>query len=475
MPVVPLLLPTLAHAGRPGVWSPVTAPDGDNIDQVGLQRTDDGKLHVVWTRKTPGNATLDDLMQTIVTPQGAVGSPQTIASGWVGIGSPSIARAGNGSLLVEAGATQTTDVSAINSIAAWSSADDGASWSAPVRATTGGGFSNDLGLAFGADGTTPFVGWGATLGLFAHRGLDPATPDGDFQGAAGFGCCGYSPGLARDSVSGQLVVAWASNANGHPGVFAQQVDQASGAPSGTPSLMPGSVTSYAGQPQADYSIAHTPIVSRPGKPGLYVAYAGGYPTTRRVLVWQYGAARSMQVANVARGVRTVGVAATPEGRLWAYWSSGTRVYASRSNKRATVWGAVTSTPARKGTVSIFHLAGDAQSGLLDLFGAFGRAAPGVQTFHTQLQAGLTLDVTKLTVAAKHQPHGKPKLRAHVSVKVTDAGDPVKGAKVTVAGASKTTGPAGTATLTVPARSRLTVTARRAGYVDASVKARVPLP
>ncbi|HEY4276643.1 MAG TPA: hypothetical protein VGM91_00410 [Conexibacter sp.] len=471
VPAAPLLVPTLAQAGRPGVWTPITSADGDNIDQVGLLRADDRSLHVAWTRKTPGDSVMDDLMQTTITPQGVARPAQTIASGWVGIGSPSLARAGDGSLLLAAGATQTSDLNAIDSIAAWRSADGGGSWSAPVRPTMNGGFADDPEVAFGSDGTTPFIGVGTTFGLFVHPGLDPATADGNFQSAAGWACCGYSPGLARDSADGRMVVAWSSNATGHVGVFAQQVDQASGAPIGAPSLMPGSVTSYGGQQQADYSLAHTPIVGRSGRPGVYVAYAGGYPSTRRVLVWQYGAKKSTTVANVARGVKTVGIASTQQGRLWAFWSSGNRVYASRSTTGGLVWGAVTSTPARKGTVSVFHLAGDAQDGLLDLLGAFGTAASRAQTWHTQLQAGLTLKLARASVGGKK--NGPPV--AHVKLRVTDAGDPVANAKVSLSGKHATTSGKGTVTLAVPARARLTATAAHDGYADATATLRVPLP
>jgi len=464
-----LAVPAVAHAGRPGVWTPVTAADGANIDQVGLVRTPDGALHVAWQRKTPGHAVNDDLMQTVVSPNGAVGAAQTVASDWIGIGSPSFARAADGSLLLVAGATSTLDPGAIDSIAAWRSTDGGASWSAPVRATQAGGFADDLGLAFGSDGATPFIAWGTTFGLFVNRGVDPAAAPGNFQSGNGFGCCGYSPGLARDEASGQLVVAWHSNATGHLGVFAQEVDQASGSPAGAAKLMPGSVSTYAGRKETSYSLAHTPIVSRPGRAGVYLAYEGGYPSTRRVVVWRYGAARSTIVGLRPDGVRTVGIAATPEGRLWAFWSGGGRIWARRSNRSATAWGAITSTPVRRGTVTVYKLAGNAQSGLLDLFGAFAGGGPGVQTWHTQLQAGLTLTAAPASATAgarRSQP---------IVLRVTDAGEPVAGAKVTLGGASATTGARGTVTLNLPAGARRglrTARATRAGYVDATATVRV---
>ena len=458
--------PTAAIAGRPGVWTPITSADGANTDQVGLLRTPDGALQVAWSRKTPGNPARDDLLRTAISPAGSAGAAQTIAAGWEGIGPPQLARAADGSLLLVAGATQSIEPGAVDAIAAWRSSDGGATWSAPVRATAAGGFSDDPGLALGADGATPFIAWGTTFGLFLHRGLDPAVPASDFQTANGFGCCGYSPTLALDGAGGPLVLAWWSNADQGEGVWAQQVDQATGAPVGRAARMPGSVVDGDGS----YSLAHTPIVSRPGRAGIWIAYAGGYPTTRRVLLWRFGTARSRTLAQRAGGLGDVAISVTPEGRLWVAWSAGDRIWARRSNRDATVFGAVTSTPVVRGTETIYKLAVNAQSGLLDLLGSFDPSrGDGVRTWHTQLRAGLTVSARPARVAAGAR---SPR---QVKVRVTDAGDPVAGATVKLAGQVGVTGRGGTATLSVPAGTRprtLTARAIRQGYVDGTATVRV---
>lgn len=463
------LLPALAGAAAPGHWTPVTSADGANIDQVGLARTPDGTLHVAWTRKTPGNSANDDLMQTPIAANGAVGAAQVLASNWVGVGSPAMARAADGSLLIVAGATSSLDPGAISDFGAWRSTDGGATWAqVSGDAALGGGFSDTPGLAFGGDGATPFFAWGTTFGLFVHRGLSATPATGNFQTANGFGCCGYDPGVALDG-NGQLVVGWYSNATNHEGVFAQAVDQATGNPVGAARLMPGSVTTYGGTPNSSASLARTPVVSRPGRAGVFLAYAGGYPTTTKVLVWRFGAARSSVIARRAAGVDDVALAADPAGRLWVVWSGGTRVYARRSNATLSSWGAVVSVPARKGTGSIYKLAANAQAGALDVLGAFEGAVPGVQTWATQLQPGLTLT----TAPAKLAAGGSGKQA--VTLKVTDAGVPVAGAKVSLAGRSARTGRGGTALLTVgpfARRTRLTAHATHAGYASATATVRV---
>jgi hypothetical protein len=461
------VVPSAALATKPGHWDPVTAANGRNIDQVGLQRTPDGRLHVVWQRKNGDNA---DLVQTVLAADGSVGPAQTIASDWIGIGPPAIARDANGGLLILAGATSSLDPGAIQDAAAWRSSDGGATWTLqPGDAAHGAGFADDVGAAIGFDGLTPFFAWGTTFGLFVHRGTDGAVGANDFQGHAGFGCCGYDPGLARDGASGQLVVAWYSNATNHQGVFAQAVDQASGAPLGSPSAMPGSTTRFSGSVNSSSSLAHTPIVARAGKSGVFLAYPGNYPTTTRVVVWRFGAAKSTVIATRAAGLANLGIAATPSGRLWAFWSGGGRIYARRSNAKLSAWGAVTSIPVRKGTGAIYKLAGNAQDGVLDVVGSFQGSGAGVQAWHSQIQAGLTLTASpaQLKTGGTH---------AHeLKLKVTDAGEPVTGATVTLGAKSARSGPNGTATFSVGPFARPTTLAGRAskvGYVDGLASVRV---
>ncbi|HEY6886737.1 MAG TPA: hypothetical protein VI300_03120, partial [Solirubrobacter sp.] len=75
-----------------------------------------------------------------------------------------------------------------------------------------------------------------------------------------------------------------------------------------------------------------------------------------------------------------------------------------------------------------------------------------------LRPGLTLAVTAGPI---HQHARK------VELHVTDAGDPVPGARVTAGGKHATTGPSGRATLTVAAGHPLAATASKAGYVPAT--------
>ena len=63
-----------ASAGTTTSWSRVTDPGGRNIDQVGLARTGDGVLHVVWRRQA---GTEESVRHAAIQPNGKVGAPAT--------------------------------------------------------------------------------------------------------------------------------------------------------------------------------------------------------------------------------------------------------------------------------------------------------------------------------------------------------------------------------------------------------------
>jgi hypothetical protein len=459
-----IAVPRAALATTPGHWDPVTSADGENIDQVATLRTPDGQLHVIWHRKTPGNGANADLMQTVIAPNGTVGAPQTLVTDWAGIGDPAIVRASDGQLLVFAAAQRSADSSdPIQNVALWSSSDGGASWAlSPADVAKGAGFSDPMGAAIGSDGATPFFAWSSTFGLFVHRGTDPAAASGNFHDAAGLGCCGYYPGVALDSAAGQLVVAWYALVSQGNGVYAQQVDEASGNPAGPLMRMPGTGDSVS-------PLQRVGVAARPGKPGVFVVYGGGGANETKVLLWRFGAPGSTQLAGGAAMLREPAIAATPDGRLWVAWTSKDRIYARRSNPAVTRWGATTSIAAKKGTGTVFKVALDAQAGAVDVFGAFAPTGGStVQTWHSQMQPGLTLTASPSKLKVGGSPH-------KVTLKVTDAGSPVKGATVKLAGKSATTGAGGTASFSVgPFRRAQKLGARgtKAGYVAASTSVSV---
>lgn len=428
-----------AVAGKPGKWDRVTDPGGRNIDQVARQRTADGTLHVAWVHEQGGKASL---FHTPITAAGSVGATTPIQTDWASMSSvPDLVLNADGSLRAFFGGIRTTNSDETNDELSTATAPpSGAAWTlAPGNVTPGGAsaYASDVGATTLPDGT-PLESWGGTgAGVFVHRGLSPDTPNHAYQSQLG-GCCGYGPDLAVDSATGAPFIAWYSNASDNFGVFVQAVDPASGAPVGSPQLMPGTVTTFNGSPNSSQMLARTPITARPGEPGVFVAYPGGYPTATRVLVWQVGG--KLRVLDDSKVDHLVGIAADPQGRIWGIWAtrgSQPAVFARRSNLAATKWGPRLPAGAPKGADTIHKIDGDAQSGRLDLLALFSSTG-STATWHSQLLPGLSL-----SASPSKTKHAETK----VTFTVTDP-DPVAGAKVSVPGDSGTTDSKGRVTLEV---------------------------
>ncbi|MFN2587740.1 MAG: hypothetical protein ABR613_06465 [Actinomycetota bacterium] len=464
-----------ASGGGPGRWTKIGNPSA-NFAQPGLARTDDGVLHAVWVRTTPGNAAADDVVHTPITAAGAVGATGVVQSGWSAVWPvPGLVRTlDDGLRAFWGGIRSTASNESHTNISTASAPAAGSPWTLQVGdvAEGGGGSSSSIGATLTSDGT-PLFAWTPGGGGFVHRGLDPASPNHVFD-TPGQGCCNYDPGMATDDSTGEVWVAWYSNQNGAEGVWAQEVAPSTGQPMGTPARMPGSFTSYNGQEESSQEIQRTPIAARAGG-GVYVAYTGGYPATLRVLLWKVGSGDSVVVArHGSRELNAPALAADPEGRLWVAWSQNASsgapiIYARRSNLAGTRFGAVvTARPPRAlgDCKSLYTLTPAAQARVLDVVAGFlDGCGSDVAFWHTQLRPGLTLSA---------RPRAFTR-RATVEFTVTDAGGPVADARVKVDGKSATTGADGTASIALGPYSsprRLTAKATRSGYVADTVRLRV---
>src|SRR3954470_4428608 len=321
-----------ATAGTPGHWTRVTPTTGVNIDQVSLLRGTDGVLHVAWLQKNAADTTRQDVATAPVARGGPVGVTVAIETGWAGVSNPALVAAPGGALRVFFGGIRTINGGETQTNLSTSTAPaSGSPWALQTGNVADGGaaYTSPASAAALPDGT-PLVSWASATGVFVHRGTAPGSGDPDSQARLG-GCCGNAPGLAVDGASGAPFVAWFSNATGHEGVYVQGVDPATGGPVGSATLMPGTVTNG----NSSQQLARTPIASRPGKPGVYVAYPGGYPTADRVLLWKVGSGASTTLDKGGADHRDVTLAAAPDGRLWVLWGqtvdSKLRVFARRSN------------------------------------------------------------------------------------------------------------------------------------------------
>jgi hypothetical protein len=424
-------------------------------------------LHVAWRSAAEGNGAQDDLIHSAIAPNGTLVASNPIESNWETINAPAITPALEGHVLqVFFGGIRTINPEETNSNLNWSTTSDrGETWGliSGTVADNAAAYASDMSAT--RLGDVYWQGWGGTgAGAFAHRGTNPGTPNVDLMSLIGSGCCGYDTNVVANETTNSVVAAWFSNSETGLGVWAQLLDPASGAPVGEPLRMPGTVASSGGgAPVAPQLGDRTPVAAL-GARGFFVAYPGGYPNLGRVMVWRVGDAQSLRLVKGLTDIRGTTIAATGDGRLWVAFSataSGGKpvIFASRSNVGATRWG----TPARrnppKNTDPIWSLYGDANpGGPLDILATVSTPA-GLATWHSQVRPGLTLTGPD-RIARKKQEE---------LFRVTDAGDPVQGAKVKVAGVAGTTNASGRVILLLGpfGKNKKSVTGRASkdGYSD----------
>jgi hypothetical protein len=425
-------------AGPPGKWTRITDTNLDNIDEVGLARTSDGVLHVVWPAQS---GPLDEaVMHTAITSGGQVAGTNTVQGGLHSLRNPELIVEPSGGLRTFFGAT--TGVNDHDGIRTASAGPDGASWTVQTLRASNSKQPGEVGAALTSAGA-PIFAWGISFHLYVHTGVNPATADLDLRTETK--CCDYSPDLATDSATGETFVAWYSNATGEFGTWVQRV-----APSlGEKTFVPGSAQNG----NAVHPRNRTQITSRLGAPGVFIAYCGEYPECKRARLWRVGSEKPVTVGT-GGDVESVGISAGPGGRLWVFWQDNDSdlLKATRSNAAATKIGAVVKVKPPKGTTSLWRVAGEGSLGHLDLF-AHVSTGSSIATWHTQVRPGLTL-----------RCRGGKVIRCTVS----DAGDPVAGAKIKIGGKTLTSNSKGKVSVNLPPGT-FGAKATKGGYTAATAR------
>jgi hypothetical protein len=429
-----------AQAGPPGKWTQVTGLGQDdlNIMRVGLARTGNGVLHVLWTRNEAGNAA-SVLHSAVSSNAKSVTGPNTVYAAPNGVNeSVDVVRAPDGSLRAFFAATNVFD-----SVMASATSPDGGSWTVqgpvsklepqgkPVYAAGG------IGAALGTDGTFYSI-WGdsAPGGGGFHIGLDPNAPDGDLPGGLK-----VDPDVGVNSQGGQVFAGW--NSLDEEGVVVMPLN-----PGGGRVSIPNSA------PQLQHRVG---ITGRIGAPGVFVAYAQGTnPFLADPAVYRVDTGAPKRLTR--RDGELVSIAAAPAGRLWVFWKDVGTIYATRSNKAATQWGRIVRVKAPSGSTTIYDLNGEGSLGPLDLLAHVDPPTGTLSSWHQRILPGLFFTTKKS--------------KGKTIVKVTDAGAPVSGVTVKVKGdGSKKTGAGGTASFDLAA-GRYTLSAGKAGYASYSKRVRV---
>ncbi len=398
-------------------WARISGPTQPG-NQLGLARTPDGVLHVVWNR----GATPTSIFETRLSPAGRPAGTSTVASGFAGNGGLALLVMPDRTLrLFAAGAAHPS--STVHGITTFASPEHGGAWTLQPDASWGGPVAEAsavIGATLTRDGQ-PVTAWGG----FAAEGLPPASiPQNPFvldQTASH---------LATDAASGAVVLAGVTIA-GKGGVFVRQI---------LPSLGPQVVLPL----PTVLEDRDNGLSGRIGAPGVYLAYADG----KAAHLYRYGGSSK----TLGRGAFTSAtVCAGPEGRLWVAWGGNANgLFVTRSNRAVSAFEPVQKLRAPAGP-GLTYLQCEGSAGPIDLFADSGGF------FHARLLAQLTLSARAT--------------KTKVTVSVRDAGDPVAGAAVTVGGRRVTTAANGQATVTLRPGS-YSATATAPGYATASTRVSV---
>jgi hypothetical protein len=444
----------LAQQSPASHWTRITDTTANNSDEVSEARAADGTLHVLWLRKDGNN---QDMMHTAISKDGTVaGSPSIVLHNWATLSTPAVVAA-DGKLYAFWGGLRSTDTKdpySAGSLYMATSDGTGATWNletgAKSRSHSTYASPTAATISKGGDFVTA---WAVSFALQAHVGLDPSKPDLVLEKR----CCAYQPKLVTDSQSGEVVLEWYSNISKANGLYAQTLSPSLG----TAVYVPGSADeTRSSSLSADQRVG---ITARQGAPGIYLGYCSGYPTCKTANVWPYRAAEPM-VVEQAPGARFVNIAAGPDGRLWLMWMRNGRIYAVRSNRAANRFGPVVSVTPPKGMSFIWKVGGEGSLGPLDLLASMTVASQGLATWHTQVFPPLSLSASPKSFTASQG--------AKVVFTVSDVGDPVAGAKISVAGKTLTTDGAGHASMEFPKGSKagsIAVTASKEDYTNATLR------
>ncbi|HZR91837.1 MAG TPA: carboxypeptidase-like regulatory domain-containing protein [Gaiellaceae bacterium] len=414
-----------AAAGSSTRWTRINGPGHAGI-QLGLARTPDGVLHVIWNRGNPPPTAIYD---TRFSPSGVRTGTSTVATGWGGAGGLALLAMPDGTLRLFASGDHSSATSN-GGISTFTAPASGVSWTLQPDVWGGpvAGAAGIVAATLTKDGQV-VTGWRG----FAAEGVPPSSVP-----QSAYIAFNLASRLATDASSGAVVIEGTTGA-GKGGVFVRQI---------LPSAGPAVVL-----PDGSYNNDWIAGLSgRIRAPGVYVAYAD----TKAVHLYRYGGGSR----TLARGPFTSAtVCAAPDGRLWLAWGDAKDgIFVTRTSRAAGVLEP-TQKLAVPSSAGLAFLQCEGSGGPLDLFADAGPGGTGF--WHTHVLARLSPSARVV----------RTKAGGAVTIAVRDAGDPVAGARVAVGAKRLTTNAKGQAQVSLrPGSYSASVTAP--GYAAATVRFRV---
>lgn len=303
-------------------------------------------------------------------------------------------------------------------------------------------------------------GWATGTGINYRIGVSAIPAASDDKHIALAKATAFPTGMVNDQHgNGHFYVAWAqvfSKPGGRDGIYVHDVSNPGSAVLKAPNSGTATVS-------ADMSpFATLAITNRNPNSGVFIGYCANVSPCH-LLLWRMGAATKPIPVPGSASAYGVSIAQGPLGRIWVAWynSASNKVFVTRTNKADTRFGAVESYATPCVEHGLLGLGGTPLQRLDIGMQCVNKAHLQAEQFTTQVSAGLTLGIP----GPVHVGSG-----VTVKITVTDAGDPVKGATVSVAGKSATTNAAGQAFIHLPSGTKAgdyTVTAHAANYRTAT--------
>jgi hypothetical protein len=452
-------LPTTSNATGPatpaavppaGAWVRISGGTSNATavgSQLGLARTADGTLNVVWDRGT-SKATIFD---TRISSGGKIIGTTTVATNWSGLSGLALVPTAANTLQLFAGGGSTGSI--YNGVDTFTAPAAGTPWALVPKVSWGGipaGESPYLGATV-APGTQAVTAWPGSY----HVGLSPSAAvvpiDADME----------SSELVTDQKTGAVVVAGVT-ISGRGGTYVRRLLPAPG----PVTLLPSSTNARSSGEAA-----------RTGTGGVYIAWANGTGQTVELTRYQGGSQTLDQgpVPGGGLGWAAANVFAAPGGRLWVVWwgDRSNYLFVTRSNEAVSAFEPVQrlvlpDPSSDSGIVPSSQIQGSGLTGPLDLFAdtTVGNKTPETGFLYTRVGAMFTLHESVGT-------YPKGARSAPVKFSVLDAGDPLEGVQISVGRQHQLTGASGSVTLQLAPGGSYKASATAAGYVPASTSFVVP--
>jgi hypothetical protein len=460
-----------ASAPRPGAWTQLGTAQGGTTPT--LIHVANGNDLVVWM--APGASGKYHYDSVELKPTGGMASKPTDVFGgqdWDGLTfTPILVSDGGQPLLIFEGGRDTigTDPYSRGCIVGDLLTPSG--WQLQSWSLSADCLLDHIGTTVTQNGTLAAAwpgGWSNGNGILYRIGVSSSIPAtaADQQISTRVGDAG-SVGAATDMGNQDAYAAWTrffSKPATQDGLWAADLTKGS-APLKAPDTGTNLVASFP-EPVA--------IAGPTGRSGIYLAYCNNASPCSRVELWRYGDKTAKTVPK-STSPRSVALSAGPSGRLWiAWWSSknGT-VRVVRTNEAGNAFGPVETHAGPHGCTSdgngTIKLSSGSQQRLDVAMSCYDYISAHGAVHASATQSLVPLQVAATTVSVNRKQGGS------VTYRVSDVGDAVVGATVTVDGKKGTTNKKGQITFHFPKGSRtgsFKVIATMANYLGASTSLQI---